>query len=259
MSVRDLFDLTDRKALVVGAGSGLGRASAIGLADFGAAVIAADLDAAAADETAKIIAAAGNTASSMVLDVTDTAAANAAATEHPDTEILVVTPGYNVRRRLLDTTDLDFDRVIDINLKGSYRLMRAFGATMAARGKGSIITFASFRAQVIEPGQGLYAATKAGVVQLTKTMAAELGPAGVRVNAVLPGTFETPLTAQIKSDHDWWGAYEQKSILKRWAQPEEIAGAIVFLASDASSYVTGSTQLVDGGWTAADGRFEPTV
>lgn len=264
MSLRDKFDLTGQKAMVVGAGSGLGRASAVGLADFGASVVAADLDLDAATEAVRDIAAtsqadAAGRPEAMALDVTSTEDAEQAANAHPDAGILVITPGYNARKRLLDTTDSDFDRVVDINLKGAYRLMRAFGATMARRGKGSIITFASFRAQVVEPGQGLYAATKAGIVQLTKTLASELGPAGVRVNAVLPGTFETPLTEQIKADQQWWNAYEEKTVLRRWAQPEEIAGAVTYLASDAASYVTGSAQLVDGGWTAADGRFDPNV
>jgi NAD(P)-dependent dehydrogenase (short-subunit alcohol dehydrogenase family) len=94
-------------------------------------------------------------------------------------------------------------------------------------------------------------------VMLFKTLAAELGPQGVRANIVAPGVVETPLTAQIKAQPSWWDAYADKTILKRWAQPSEMVGAVVFLASDASSYVTGATLFVDGGWTAADGRFEP--
>jgi len=90
-------------------------------------------------------------------------------------------------------------------------------------------------------------------------MATELGTHGVRVNAIVPGPFETALTAQIKADTEWWDGYSNKTALKRWAQPPEIAGAVIFLASDASSYVTGTSQLVDGGWMANDGRFEPKV
>jgi NAD(P)-dependent dehydrogenase (short-subunit alcohol dehydrogenase family) len=95
------------------------------------------------------------------------------------------------------------------------------------------------------------------LVQLVRTAAAELGPAGVRVNAVAPGVVETPLTRQITADPEWYSAYAAKSALGRWAKPHEMAGAVVYLASDASSFVTGSLLLVDGGWTAIDGRYEP--
>jgi hypothetical protein len=104
---------------------------------------------------------------------------------------------------------------------------------------------------VVEPGQGVYAATKAGTLQMIRALAAELGPLGVRANAVAPGVVETPLTAPIKNDPDWYRAYAEKSALGRWAQPSELVGAVVYLASDAASFVTGSLLLVDGGWTAS--------
>ena len=120
-----------------------------------------------------------------------------------------------------------------------------------------MIGFASIRSRTTEPGQGAYAATKAATVLLFSTLAAELGPQGVRANTIAPGVVDTPLTAQIKAHPDWYQAYADKSILKRWAQPSEMVGAVIYLASDASSYVTGTTIYVDGGWTAADGRFDP--
>ena len=110
---------------------------------------------------------------------------------------------------------------------------------------------------MVEPGQAVYAATKAGIVQMVRTLAAELGPSGVRVNAVAPGVVDTPLTAPIKANPDWYKAYGAKAILNRWARADEMVGATVFLASEASSYVTGSVIFVDGGWTAADGRYLP--
>ena len=105
---------------------------------------------------------------------------------------------------------------------------------------------------IVEPGQGVYAATKAGLVQLLRAAAAELGPQGVRLNAIAPGVVETPLTAQIRAVPEWADAYATKSALGRWSRPDELAGAVVYLASDASSFVTGTQLVVDGGWTAID-------
>src|SRR5207249_2709649 len=121
----------------------------------------------------------------------------------------------------------------------------------------SIVVFSSIRSKVVEPGQGVYAMTKAGIVLLVQAAAAEFGAAGVRVNAIGPGIVDTPLTTQIKADPDWYRAYAEKSVLKRWARPEEIVGPTLFLASDAASFVTGTILMADGGWTAADGRFTP--
>ncbi len=137
--------------------------------------------------------------------------------------------------------------------------MREVARGMAEQSGGSIIIFSSIRARVVEPGQGVYAATKSGVVQMVRALAAELGQRGVRVNAIAPGVVETPLTAQIKNHPAWYQAYADKNIFRRWAQPHEMVGAVVYLASDASSYVTGSLLMVDAGWTAADGRFEPPL
>src|SRR4030095_1734294 len=120
---------------------------------------------------------------------------------------------------------------VDVNLKGSFNVLQAAGRIMTAQGAGSIIIFSSIRAQVVEPGQSVYAMTKAGIVQLVRTAAAEFGPAGVRVNAVAPGVVDTPLTAPIKADKHWHGAYAAKSVFNRWAQAEEMAGPTLFLAS----------------------------
>ncbi len=256
---RSMFDLTGKTALVVGAGSGMGEAGAHGLAAFGATVFCADVDAEAAERTAEEARSQGWLAESVELDITDSGSVRAAAERVGTPDVLITTPSINVRKPLLEITDEQFDRVVELNLKGTFRLIRQFASGMAERGSGSIIAFSSFRAQVVEPGQGIYAATKAGTVQMLRSLAAELGPQGVRVNTIAPGAVETPLTAQMKAHPEWYDAYAQKSIFGRWAKPHEIVGMIVYLASDASSYVTGAFMLVDGGWTAADGRFTPPL
>ena len=254
-----LFDLTGRRALVVGAGSGIGEASAHGLAAFGAEVICADLNLEGAERVAAAINSEGGKAGSTHLDMRDPGDVTAARDRVGAPDILVITPAINVRKRFCEIDDESFDRVVDLNLKGSFRLMREFGRAMSERGSGSIIAFSSIRAQVVEPGQAVYAATKARVVALVKTLAAELGEQGVRVNAIAPGVVETPLTEQIKNNREWYEAYSNRNALKRWAQPREMVGAVVYLASDAASYVTGAYLTVDAGWLAMDGRFTPPL
>lgn len=253
MDYSRLFRLDGRSAVVVGAGSGIGRECALALAAHGARVVCADRDEASASATAS----AGEGLSSYRLDVLDPDAVRRASHDLDPVDVLVFTAATNVRKRLLDYTAEEFDRVVALNLRASFDVVRAFGAGMADRGRGSIIGFSSIRAVTVEPGQGVYAATKAGLVQLLRTAAAELGPRGVRVNAVAPGVVETPLTAQIQAVPEWHEAYASKSALGRWARADELAGAVVYLASDAASFVTGSVLFVDGGWTSVDGRYEP--
>jgi NAD(P)-dependent dehydrogenase (short-subunit alcohol dehydrogenase family) len=252
---RSMFDLTGKTALVVGAGSGIGAASAHGLAAFGANVVCADVNKEAAANTAREI----ESGEAIELDMTDPESVRTVVERVGAPDVLVSTPSVNVRKPVLEITDEEFDRVVELNLKGTFRLIRDFGRGMAERGSGSIIAFSSIRGQVVEPGQGVYAATKAGTVQMLRALASEIGPRGVRVNAIAPGVVETPLTAQIKDSPDWYDSYAAKSILGRWAQPHEMVGMVVYLASEASSYVTGGFMLVDGGWTAADGRFTPPL
>ncbi len=248
-----LFDLTGRRALVIGAGSGIGEAVAQGLAAFGAQVTCADVNVEAAERVAE------GMGRAVALDITDAGQVERVVDELKGLEILVSTPSINVRKPLLDYTEAEFERVVNLNLKGSFLALQAAGRTMAAQGRGSIVMFSSIRSQVVEPGQGVYAATKAGTLQLVKALASELGPRGVRANAIAPGVVETPLTAPIKDNPEWYRAYAEKGALGRWATPDEMVGAAVFLASDAASYVTGTLLVVDGGWTAQDGRFTPPL
>lgn len=247
---RGLFDLSGRRILLIG-GGGIGAEIAVALADQGALVTVADLKADVAEQAAERCG-----GQHRVLDVTDSAAvADLAARGTPDAVICTV--GANVRKRLADYTDAEFDRVVTLNLRSVFSVIRAYGPPMAQRGSGSVVAFSSIRASTVEPGQGVYAATKAGLQQLIRTAAAEFGPSGVRFNAIAPGVVATELTAQIRADPGWDNAYATKSALGRWARPDEMAGAAVFLVSDAATYVTGSVLTVDGGWTAVDGRFDP--
>jgi NAD(P)-dependent dehydrogenase (short-subunit alcohol dehydrogenase family) len=253
-----IFGLDGKIAVVVGGGSGIGEAVAAGAAALGARVFVLDANEEAAAAVASRI---GGHACARRLDIRDAQAVrtafDAVVAETTRLDIVVCTPSVNIRKPILDYSGDEFDRVVALNLKGSFNVLQAAGRIMVARRSGSIVIFSSIRSQVVEPGQSVYAMTKAGIVQLVRTAAAEFGPAGVRVNAVAPGVVETPLTAPIKANADWYDAYRTKNALLRWARAEEMAGPTLFLASDAASYVTGTVLFADGGWTAADGRFTP--
>ncbi len=183
----------------------------------------------------------------------------AAIARHGQIHIGVTTPAVNVRKPLLQCSTEEFEKVLRLNLTGSFHFARAAGRHMAEKGQGSLILFFSIRSLTVEPGQAAYATTKAGLVQLARGLASEIGPLGVRVNCIAPGVVETPLTAPIKSKPEWYDACAKKNALQPWASASELAGPVVFLASDAASYITGTVLFVDGGWTAIDGRFTPPL
>ncbi|WP_019586003.1 SDR family NAD(P)-dependent oxidoreductase [Deinococcus apachensis] len=263
MDYATMFRLDGKVALLVGGGSGIGEASAHALAANGAHVVVADLNGEAASRTANAIRQAGYAAEGLPLDLTDAGAVEGAVAGilrgHGRLDIGVSSPSINVRKPLLDYTPEEFERVLRVNMGGTFNVLRSAGRAMADGGGGSLIAFSSVRSQVVEPGQSVYAATKAGTLQLLRGLASELGGRGVRANAVAPGVIDTPLTAPIKNNPQWADAYAQKSVFGRWGRPEELAGAVVYLASEAASFVTGTILFVDGGWTSMDGRFTPPL
>jgi NAD(P)-dependent dehydrogenase (short-subunit alcohol dehydrogenase family) len=259
--MHEMFRLDGRVVAVIGAGSGIGEGVAKACAQQGARVRCLDVNADAADRVAAEITASGASASAQVLDIVDSAATDHAldATEKwgGRLDAVVCTPAINVRKPILQYADDELDRVLRVNMKGTFNVLRGAGRILTARKGGSIVLFSSIRSQVVEPGQAVYAATKAAIVQMVRTGAAEFAAAGVRVNAIAPGVVETPLTAPIKANAEWYGAYAARNAMQRWAQPNEMAWPTVFLLSDAASYITGTVLFVDGGWLAIDGRFTP--
>ena len=257
----DLFRLDGKAIAVIGAASGIGRAVAVGAARQGARVLCLDIDASGAEATVGAIRDERGTADARRMDIADSGETDRVladlAAHCGRLDGVICTPSINVRKKLLDYTEDEFDRVARLNLKGSFNVLRAAGRLMTAQQSGSIVIFSSIRATVVEPGQAIYSMTKAGILQLVRGAACEFGSAGVRVNAVGPGVIETPLTAPIKAQPEWYQAYANKNVFKRWGSADEMVGPTLFLVSDAASYVTGTILYADGGWLAVDGRYTP--
>jgi NAD(P)-dependent dehydrogenase (short-subunit alcohol dehydrogenase family) len=249
---RSLFRLDGKTALVLGAASGIGKASAEALAALGATVICADKNRIGVEATAAEL-----RSEAHVLDAGDSDAVNALAvaiaSTHKRLDIAVTTPAIHVRKLMLDYTDEEYDRVADLNLRGTFLFLRAFGRMMIKQGGGSLIASSSVRATTLEPGLAIYGATKAGIIQMVRGLASEVGSYGVRVNAIVPSIVETPLVAPLKARQEIWNALAAHTVFNRWAKTSEVAAAVAFLASDAASYITGTALLVDGGWTGIDG------
>jgi 3-oxoacyl-[acyl-carrier protein] reductase len=249
------YDLTGRTAFVTGAASGIGRATAVLLARAGAAVHCADLDEKGLRETAQSITAAGGTAHPHTLDVTDHAQVAAAVAQAVRTgdgrlHVMATIAGIMHSSPVLETADADLDRVLEVNFKGVlYGCQEAARAMIATRTAGSIVTMASGAVDTGAPGLLCYGAAKAAVVQLTKTLATEVGRHGIRVNAVAPGWIRTPMTDRhdAEDQHRAELAMTRASPLGRVGEPEDIAHAVLHLASDASSFTTGQILRPNGG------------
>ena len=248
---QDWLNLSRRVAVVTGAGSGIGAAIATGFVKAGAKVAVVDRDGEAAANVAARLAAAGGTAIAFTCDVTRQDAVDAVAGEVTarlgTSDILVNNAGI-LRAGLLETVSIEsWNQVLAVTLTGYLIAAQAFGRDMIKAGRGSIIHIASIAGTNTQPRSGAYSASKAGVLQLSKQLAVEWGPHGVRSNAILPGLIRTPLSAAFYENKEFEEKRKALIPTRRIGEPDDVAQAVLFLASDRASYVNGAEILVDGG------------
>lgn len=258
-----MFDLAGRVALVTGAASGIGRAIALGLDAYGAHIALADRDTAGARAVAAKL---GHEALVVEVDVTQEAEVQAMVetvlTRFGRIDISFNVPGINVRKPAVELTANEWRSVVEVNLNAAFLCAREVGKVMLLQQRGSpakgagrsssMINIASARGLTGGTGQSVYSVTKAGMIQMTRCLALEWAP-HVRVNSIAPGYLKTPLVREIMKDTAWFERIRNLHAMKRFGEPEEVVGAAIFLASDASSFVTGAVLSVDGGWTAGQG------
>ncbi len=251
----EMFRLQDRVAVITGASKGLGEAMALALAEAGANVVVVSRNLEESEKVANdIVSKTSRRALALRGDVTVKADVERIAAESLSSfgriDILVNNAGINIRKPLLELEDEEWEKVLNTNLTGPMLCSRILGKSMAERRSGSIINLSSILGYVGIPSRTAYSASKAGLIGFTRTAALELAPYNVRVNALCPGPFETPMNKQLFQVPETRQYFASRIPLGRFGDPRELAGPIIFLASDASSFMTGTTLLIDGGWTA---------
>jgi NAD(P)-dependent dehydrogenase (short-subunit alcohol dehydrogenase family) len=249
-----LFDLTGRVAVVTGAGRGLGRTMALALAAAGADVMLGSRTTSELESLKAEVEEVGRQAHFSAVDITAEesvgAFITAAVSRFGRIDILVNNAGINIRKPVLELEPAEYRQVIDTNLVGYFLCARAAGREFVRQGSGKVINVSSIMGQIALANQAAYASSKGGVEQLTKVLALEWAKEGVQVNALAPTYFETDLTRPLFEDSERKEFISERTPMGRWGQPHELAGAVIFLASAASDYITGHTLVVDGGWTA---------
>jgi NAD(P)-dependent dehydrogenase (short-subunit alcohol dehydrogenase family) len=249
------LDLANRTAVVIGATSGIGKAIALGLADAGADVVPTGRREKLAQDVAGEIRGRGRRSLAISADVSDSESmqrlADATIEEFGKVDILVNAAGRTVRRPTLEVPDEEWNGIMDTNLTGMLRACRVFGRHMIERGYGRIVNIGSLTSVVALHEVAAYGASKAGVAALTKSLAVEWAPHGVCVNAILPGVFRTALNEGLLDGTDRGRELLMRTPMRRFGQPDEVAGAAVFLASEAAGFVTGHLLAVDGGFLAS--------
>lgn len=251
LPVMPSFRLDGRRAVVTGAGRGIGLACAVALAQAGAEVMLVARSVAEIEAAAAAIRAADGNAGAQALDVTDAAAVARFFADEAPFDILVNNAGTNRAKPIVDNTDEDLDIVVDLNLKAAWRVAREWVRRVAPTGRpASLINMSSQMGHVGGPNRSLYCATKHGLEGMTKALAWELGPKGIRVNSLCPTFIVTDLTRHMFDDKAFLRFVLDKIALGRLGQVADLMGPCVFLASDASAMITGSALMVDGGWTA---------
>jgi NAD(P)-dependent dehydrogenase (short-subunit alcohol dehydrogenase family) len=249
----DLFNLKGKAAVISGAGGGIGGAIAHALAGYGADIMAVDRNLESARSIAGLITEKGGKAVAYGLDITDVAEiekmADVAVAQFGRIDILINSAGMNIRKAVVEMHEEDWDPVIDVNLKGAVFCCRAVARVMIKQSKGKIINIASISSILGHPDRCAYAASKGGLIQVTKVMATEWARYNICVNAISPAAVDTPFIDGLKKNRERLDREKARIPLGRIASPEDIMGAAVFLASDASDFITGHNLFIDGGRT----------